>query len=113
METLRPQDIKVLVEKIAWFLKRENMYVSSCEVREKTSKYDIYFKLEKNIAGISTIRVVISKRKPEYRVFTGKTSFDLRLKRFIQRELLKRIGTDENTSQEESSSSSGYIRRTS
>ena len=92
MEALRPQDVKLLVEKLVWYLRRECMYVSSCEIRERTAKYEIRLNFEKNIAGISTIKLILSKNGSACRVFTGVTSLDIRLKRFIQRELSKLVG---------------------
>jgi hypothetical protein len=87
VEALKHETINTLVEKLARYLSRENINVSSCEVREKKSKFEVYLKLDKNIAELSTVKIIINKNKDKIRVFTGKTSFDLRLKRFIKREL--------------------------
>lgn len=81
--------VKSLVEKIARDLRRDNINISLCEIREKKSRYEIYFKLEENAAELSKIKIIINKNKLKTRVFTGKTSFDLRLKKLIRRELIK------------------------
>lgn len=89
MEALNLDTVKSLVEKIARDLRRDNINISLCEIREKKSRYEIYFKLEENAAELSKIKIIINKNKLKTRVFTGKTSFDLRLKKLIRRELIK------------------------
>lgn len=94
-------NIARLVEKIANYLKRENILVKYSEIREKKSKYEIILKLDKNIADLSTIKIIYSRgKRGSIRVYTGRTSFDLRLKRFINRELSRMEDQNETTTQE-------------
>ncbi|MEM0002271.1 MAG: hypothetical protein QXS24_03065 [Desulfurococcaceae archaeon] len=81
--------LKYLVEKIAQELRRDNINISTCEIRDKKSRYEIYFRLDENRAELSKIKIIINKNELKIRVFTGKTSFDLRLKKLIKRELTR------------------------
>ncbi|MEM4952891.1 MAG: hypothetical protein QXR51_02110 [Desulfurococcaceae archaeon] len=81
--------LKYLVEKIAHELRRDNINISTCEIRDKKSRYEIYFRLDENRAELSKIKIIINKNELKIRVFTGKTSFDLRLKKLIKRELTR------------------------
>lgn len=78
-----------LVEKIVWYLRREGIYVLDCEIKEKAFKFEIYMKLDRNLAGLSYIKIQISKDGRKVRVFTRKMNYDLRVKRLIERELKK------------------------
>lgn len=112
METLKLRDVELLVDKIAQFLRQDNIYVSSRKIHEKALKYEVYLKLEKNVAGISAIKLIFNKNKSQYRVFTGRASLDLRLKRFIRRELLKTAGRHEKTtSQKTGAGGSSFTER--
>ena len=89
-----------IVEAIVWHLRRENILVSTCEIREKTSKYEVFLRLEDNAAGLSTIKIIYYNNNPlKTRIYTGRTSLDLRLKRIVKRELEKMVGGDEDTTQ--------------
>lgn len=98
MEALNARVVKSIIEKLAWYLRRENILISSCEVRERSSKIEVMLKLENNVAGLSVAKIVFYKgglKRP--RVYTGRTSFDLRIKRFIIRELEKVTRRGEST----------------
>ena len=90
-------EITSIIEKIAWLFKRDNLYINKCIVKEKTSKYEVYFKFDKNPAGIFTVKIIFSKNNYKFRVYSGKTSLDLKLKRFIQREIIKMAGSNETS----------------
>lgn len=97
---MNAQVVKSIVEKLAWHLRKENILVSSCEVRERTSKIEVVLKFENNVAGLSVVKIIFYKkgsRKP--RVYTGKTSFDLKIKKFIMRELEKVTRRGESATQ--------------
>jgi len=111
LETLKPQDVILLVEKVVQLLKQEGMYVSSCEIREKALKYEVYLKIEKNMIDVSAIKLIFNKNKFQYRVFTGRTSLDLRLKRLIRLELSKMAGRHEVASQKTSAGGSSSTKR--
>jgi len=103
---LKPAIVMHIVEKLAWYLRREGIYVASCEIRDHGSKYEAYFKLESNPAGLTRVKIIINKQSGKIRVYTGKTSFDLRVKRFIKRELERAAKGLEIASQEENKGSS-------
>ena len=84
---MKPSSIARIVEKLVWHLRKENIYVVSCEIREKPSKFEVYMKLDRNMAGVEYIKIILGKNNSNVRVFTGKTGFDLRIKKFIKREL--------------------------
>ncbi|MCC6034284.1 MAG: hypothetical protein LM567_02135 [Desulfurococcaceae archaeon] len=96
--------VKNIVERVVNYLRREGFYVNYCEIREHRGKFEILLKLERNIAGLSIIKIVFSKKGEKLFVFTGKTSLDLRLKRFIKR--IIEAERSEITLQEEDTGSS-------
>jgi len=100
--------VKNIVERVISYLKKEGFYANYCEIREHRGKFEVFLKLERNIAGLSTIKIVFSKRGEKFYVFTGKTSLDLRLKRFIERVL--EAERSEITLQEENTSSSAITK---
>ncbi len=100
--------VKNVVERVISYLRKERFYVNYCEIREHRGKFEVFLKLERNIAGLSTIKIVFSKRGKKFFVFTGKTSLDLRLKRFIGR--IVEAERSEITLQEEDTSSSAITK---
>lgn len=106
MEALKAAVIARIVERLAWYLRKENILVLNCEVKEKSGKFEVFFKLDNNIAGLRFIKIEISKDSKEVRVYTQKTSFDLRIKRLVKRELEKVAMGLETTSQEKNSGGS-------
>jgi outer membrane lipoprotein-sorting protein len=99
-------NVAKLVENTVKYLRGEGIYVLECKIKEKATKFEINMKLDKNPAGLSYVKIQISKDGKKIRVFTRRTSFDLRIKRFIRRELEKMAGYFETTSQEEDTGSS-------
>lgn len=70
-------------------LREDNLYVESLLIKERRSKFEIYIKLGSNPLGVKTIKIIFSKKNFKFRVFSSKTSIELRLKRLIERELAK------------------------
>lgn len=106
MEDMNYKFVEHIINRLVIFLKRENVYIREIKVLEKKSKFEIHMVADPNYMNISKIKVIFSKNKLKYRVFTGKTSLDLRLRKFIDREALKVIKSREISTQEEDSGSS-------
>ncbi|MEM1628989.1 MAG: hypothetical protein QW551_06940 [Desulfurococcaceae archaeon] len=74
-----------ILEKLVNYLRREVGDVVYYEIRERKSKYEVYLKMDKNPMEISTMKLVFSKTGTKFRIFTGRVSLDLRLKRLVNR----------------------------
>lgn len=81
-----------IIDSIIEYLKKENLHVESLIVKERRSRIEAYLKLSNNPLGISTIKLIFSKNTNKFRVFSTRTSIDLRLKKLIARELAKSGG---------------------
>ncbi len=82
---MKSQILKCVVEKIVEYFRREGLYINYCEIRERRGEFEVFLKLDRNIADLSTVKIVFSKEKEKFFVFTGRVSLDLRLKRLITR----------------------------
>lgn len=82
---MKPRTLKRVVEKIVEYFRREGLYVNYCEIRERRGEFEVFLRLDGNVAGLSTVKMVFSKKKEKFFVFTGRVSLDLRLKRLITR----------------------------
>jgi hypothetical protein len=96
--------ISRVVEELVKRFRREGLYVNYCEIRERRGGFEVFMKLDRNIAGLSTVKIVLSKSGDKLYVFTGRVSLDLKIKRLI-RGLLE-AEKSEVTLQEENTSSS-------
>lgn len=102
---------EIIVEKVIKFLRRENIEIAMCEIREKTSRYEIFIKPHRNITGLRRIKIIVDKRYLKYRVYTNIASFDLKLKKIINREISKMVVGNEITPQKENTGSDITTRR--
>lgn len=101
---MKPETVKYIVERVVVYLRREGFYVAHCEIKARRGEFEVFMRLERNVANIPSIKVVFSRRSGKFFVFTGRTSLDLRLKRIIKR--LLEAEKREIALQEENSSSS-------
>lgn len=77
--------VDYLVKNLANFIKREIGYVEGVVVKEAKTKVTILYFLENNIWDVKVIKVVLNKNTGRVRVFTGRRSIDIRLRRYLGR----------------------------
>jgi len=62
------------------------------EIREGKSEFQVYIEVENSVYGVIVLKLLIKKDCSEIRVYTGRVSLDLRIKRFLKRELKCSLG---------------------
>lgn len=87
-----------IIDRISKSLKARGMVTRRVEIRERSSKYEVYINLDANPAEVDRIKIIISKYRYKYRVFSGLTSIDLAIKRILAKELSNKGVKNEDTS---------------
>jgi len=68
-------------------LRQEYGEASLKEIRERKGRFQVYIGVRNRYLGSLTVKILISKDCSRIRVYTGRTGLDLRIKRFLLREL--------------------------
>jgi hypothetical protein len=82
---VRTSTLRRIIEELIKYFRREGLYVNYCEIRERRGEFEAFMRLDVNTAGLSTVKIVFSKNRGKFYVFTGRTSLDLKIKRLIKR----------------------------
>ncbi|ADV65093.1 hypothetical protein [Desulfurococcus mucosus] len=84
---LSVDDLMIVLDRLVKMLRLYAGEAGIREVREGKGEFQVYIELASNPSGVSTVKILIKKDCSKIWVYTGRVSLDLKVKRFLLREL--------------------------